>query len=45
VVIFGAAKGEMLKVTCTRNSNHDVTVFSGACGDKLFEAFGVRLPQ
>jgi len=43
VVIFGGRNEELVKVSCIRNSNHDVTVFSGPCGDKLYEAFGFRI--
>lgn len=43
VAIFGIENGDWVKVSCIRNSNHDVTVFSGPCGEKLFEAFGVQI--
>lgn len=43
VTIFGVKNEELVKVSCIRNSDHDVTVFSGPCGDKLYEAFGFRI--
>lgn len=43
VTIIGIEKNELLRVTCLRKSNHDIPVFSGECGDKVYEAFGVSI--
>jgi predicted nucleic-acid-binding Zn-ribbon protein len=44
VNIIGFQNKEFIRVSCWRNSNDDIPVFSGACGDKVKEAFGVTLP-
>lgn len=43
VAIFGIENGEVTKVSCNRNSDHEISVFSGICGDKIHEAFGIRI--
>lgn len=43
VAIIGIDKNELIRVTCLRESNHDIPVFSGVCGDKVHEAFGVSI--
>lgn len=43
VVIMGFVGTEHLRVNCIRNSNHDIPIFSGACGEKIKEAFGVSI--
>ena len=43
VSIMGFNGGQFLRVTCIRGSNHDIPVFSGECGQKVTEAFGVSL--
>ncbi len=46
VWVLGFNRKEFLRVTCIRGSNHDIPVFSGECGNKVTEAFGVSLkPQ
>ena len=44
--VMGFNKGDFLRVTCVRGSNHDIPLFSGECGQKVTEAFGVSIrPQ
>lgn len=43
VWIMGFQRGEFLRVTCIRGSNHDIAIFSGECGQKITEAFGVSI--
>lgn len=46
VWIMGFHRGDFLRVTCVRGSNHDIPLFSGECGQKVTEAFGVSIkPQ
>jgi hypothetical protein len=46
VWVMGFQRGEFLRVTCARGSNHDIPIFSGECGQKITEAFGVSVkPQ
>ncbi|MCC7486895.1 MAG: hypothetical protein IT529_18145 [Burkholderiales bacterium] len=46
VWVLGFHRGEFLRVTCVRGSNHDISIFSGECGQKITEAFGVSIkPQ
>ncbi|MBI2312284.1 MAG: hypothetical protein HYU77_07280 [Betaproteobacteria bacterium] len=46
VWIMGFHRGQFLRVTCIRGSNHDIPIFSGECGQKVTEAFGVSVkPQ
>lgn len=44
VVIMGIIGNKLLRVHCTRNSNHDILVWSGECGNKVKEIFGVSIP-
>ena len=41
VWIIGFHRGDFLRVACIRASNHDIPLFSGECGQKITEAFGV----
>ena len=43
VMIIGIEGAKQVRVTCIRNSNHDIPVFFGECGNKLKEAFGVSI--
>lgn len=43
VSVMGFNKGDFLRVTCIRRSNHDIPLFSGECGQKVTEAFGVSI--
>lgn len=43
--IMGFQGNELIRVSCFRNSNDDILVFSGECGSKIKEAFGVSLPS
>ncbi len=45
VVIIGIKKDQIYRVNCLRNSNHDIPLWSGNCGDKVLEAFGVSMQQ
>lgn len=43
VTIMGIKGTELHRVTCIRNSNHDIPVWSGECGNKIQEVFGVAI--
>lgn len=43
VTIIGIRGNELLRVSCMRNSNHDIPVWSGECGNKVKEVFGVSI--
>lgn len=43
VTIMGIKGTELHRVTCIRNSNHDIPVWSGECGKKIQEVFGVAI--
>ncbi len=43
IYVMGFEANEFLRVTCLRNSNHDIAVFSGECGNKIKEAFNIEL--
>ncbi|MBP7215645.1 MAG: hypothetical protein KBA52_08445 [Candidatus Kapabacteria bacterium] len=43
VTIFGIKGNEAYRVNCIRYSNHDIPVWSGKCGDKVKEVFGVSM--
>ena len=46
MTVLGFNRGDFLRVSCVRASNHDISMFSGPCGDKVTEAFGVSVkPQ
>jgi hypothetical protein len=42
--IMGIRGNEFVRVSCIRTSNDDILIFSGECGNKIKEAFGVSLP-
>jgi hypothetical protein len=43
VRIIGFTKQGMETVGCIRNSNHDIPIWSGECGKKIKEVFGVEI--
>jgi len=44
--VMGFHRGDFLRVTCVRGSNHEIQMLSGGCGEKVTEAFGVSVkPQ
>lgn len=44
--VLGFHRGEFLRVTCIRASNHDIPIIFGECGQKITEAFSVSFnPQ
>ena len=43
LVVMGFRRGDFMRVTCIRPSNHDIPMLSGECGQKVTEAFGVSL--
>lgn len=43
VRIFGFTQKGFETVGCTRNSNHDILLWSGECGEKIREVFGVSM--
>jgi hypothetical protein len=43
VWIMGYQGEKFIRVQCLRGSDHDIPVFSGECGAKVKEAFGVSL--
>ena len=43
VTIMGIKGTELHRVSCIRNSNHDIPVWSGECGKKIQEVFGVAI--
>ena len=44
VMIMGIKGNELHRVSCIRTSNHDIPVWSGKCGNKVNEVFGVSIP-
>lgn len=44
IFVFGFFKDEFRKVLCVRESEDDIPLLTGACGDKLNETFGLALP-
>lgn len=43
VRIVGFTQKGVETVGCMRNSNHDIPVWSGVCGNKIQEVFGVSM--
>ena len=43
VAILGFMGSEFHRVTCLRKSNHDIPVWSGECGNKVQQVFGVSI--
>ena len=43
VTIMGIKGNEFHRVGCIRDSNHDIPVWSGVCGNKVREVFGVSI--
>lgn len=43
VTILGIKGKELHRVSCLRASNHDIPVWSGECGNKVGETFGVSI--
>lgn len=43
VTIMGIKGNELHRVSCIRASNHDIPVWSGECGNKVNEVFGVSI--
>lgn len=43
VTILGIKGKELHRVSCLRASNHDIPVWSGECGSKVSETFGVSI--
>jgi len=43
VWVMGFRRDQFVRVSCIRASDHDIPIFSGECGQKLTEAFGVSL--
>lgn len=43
VTIMGIRGNELYRVNCIRNSNHDIPVWSGECGNKIQEVFGISM--
>lgn len=43
VLVFGIVKNELVKVICTRESNIQIPITSGVCGNKISEVFGFTL--
>lgn len=43
VAIIGIEREELVRVTCFRQSSREIAVFSGECGSKIQEAFGVSI--
>jgi len=43
VSVMGVIGNEMHRVNCVRDSNQDIPVWSGVCGSKVKEVFGVSL--
>lgn len=46
VIVFGIRETELHRVACIRTSEFDLAIplFSGPCGDKIREVFGVSVP-
>ena len=45
VYIYGIVKSELVKVTCARQSNHEISLSSGACANEIESALGVKIIQ
>ncbi len=45
VTIMGIKGDDLHRVACIRPSNHDIPVWSGKCGKKVEEIFGVSIKQ
>lgn len=43
VTVIGIEGPELIRVNCTRKSNHDIALSTGPCNIKIEEAFGVSL--
>lgn len=43
VAIIGIMGNELQRITCLRGSNHDIPVWSGACGEKIEEIFSLSI--
>ena len=43
VTLIGIQGAELLRVSCIRASNHDISVWSGECGDEVRKTFGVSI--
>jgi len=43
VKIMGIRGNELYRVNCIRNSNHDIPVWTGECGNKIQEVFGISM--
>lgn len=43
VWVMGFQRNQFVRVSCIRASNHDIPIFSGECGQKITEAFGVSI--
>ena len=43
VTVMGIKGTELHRVSCIRSSNHDIPVWSGPCGDKIYDVFEVSV--
>jgi hypothetical protein len=43
VTIMGIKGNELHRIACIRGSNHDIPLWSGECGNKIKEVFGVSV--
>jgi len=43
-IIGFSAPGTLSTVACIRQSNHDIPIYTGVCGAKIKEVFGVGIP-
>lgn len=43
VAIIGFKGSELIRINCLRASNHEIPVFSGACGEEVSKVFNVRV--
>ena len=43
VAVIGFKDDELIRISCFRASNHEIPVFSGACGQEISEVFNVRV--
>ena len=43
VAVIGFKGAELIRINCLRASNHDIPVFSGACGQEISRIFNVRV--
>lgn len=43
VTIIGIKEGKILQVSCIRASDHDISIWSGKCGNEVSKAFGVTV--